>query len=127
MTSTDADSGALRRSVSLPWLVLYGLGTTVGAGIYALTGVVAGRAGMYAPAAFVLAAVLAFFTALSFAELSSRFPRAGGEAVYVLEGFGWRWLASAVGVLVVLAGLVSAATVSVGLVGYLDGEDLRVA
>jgi APA family basic amino acid/polyamine antiporter len=120
VTSTDADPGTLRRSVSLPWLVLYGLGTTVGAGIYALTGVVAGRAGMYAPAAFVLAAVLAFFTALSFAELSSRFPRAGGEAVYVLEGFGWRWLASTVGLLVVLAGLISAATVSVALVGYLS-------
>jgi amino acid transporter len=116
---------ALRRSVTLPWLVLYGLGTTVGAGIYALTGAVAGRAGMFAPAAFLLAAFLAFFTALSFAELSSRFPRAGGEAVYVLEGLRWRWLSTVVGVLVVLAGLVSAATVSVALVGYL-GEFVEV-
>jgi amino acid transporter len=103
----------LRRVVTLPWLVLYGLGTTIGAGIYALTGVVAGRAGMQAPAAFLLAALLASFTAFSFAELSSRFPRAGGEAVYVREGFGLAWLSSAVGILIVLAGVVSAATVSV--------------
>ena len=63
--SSGGDAPALRRNITLPWLVLYGLGTTVGAGIYALTGVVAGRAGMFAPAAFVLAAFLAFFTALS--------------------------------------------------------------
>jgi amino acid transporter len=109
----------LRRAVSLPWLVLYGLGTTIGAGIYALTGVVAGRAGMHAPLAFLLAAFIALFSAFSFAELGSRFPRAGGEAVYVKEGFGRVGPAVLVGVLVVLAGLISAATVSVGFAGYL--------
>ena len=109
----------LRRVISLPWLVLYGLGTTIGAGIYALTGVVAGRAGMHAPVAFLLAASIALFSALSFAELSSRFPRAGGEAVYVREGFGRVDLQLVVGILVVAAGLISAATVSVGFVGYL--------
>jgi APA family basic amino acid/polyamine antiporter len=112
-------SGAsLRRSVSLPWLVLYGLGTTIGAGIYALTGVVAGLAGMHAPISFLLATALASFTALSFAELGSRFPRAAGEAVYVREGFGLSWLATGVGLLAVLAGVVSAATVIVAFVGY---------
>jgi amino acid transporter len=116
---TDASAG-LRRSISLPWLVLYGLGTTIGAGVYALTGVVAGRAGMQAPLAFLVASLLALFSALSFAELSSRFPRAGGEAVYVLEGFGSLRLSRIVGLLVVLAGLVSAATVCVGMVGYLS-------
>ena len=52
--SQRAHAGAeLRRTISLPWLVLYGLGTTIGAGVYALTGVVAGRAGMQAPVAFL--------------------------------------------------------------------------
>jgi APA family basic amino acid/polyamine antiporter len=120
----DAGEGAgagasLHRAISLPWLVLYGLGTTIGAGIYALTGVVAGRAGMRAPVCFLLASLIALFTALSFAELASRFPRAGGEAVYVREGFAWTGLSTAVGVLVVLAGLISAATVSVASAGYL--------
>jgi amino acid transporter len=105
--------------VSLPWLVLYGLGTTIGAGIYALTGVVAGRAGMHAPVCFAVASLIALFTALSFAELSSRFPRAGGEAVYVYEGTGWGWLSRVVGILLVAAGLISAATVIVAFVGYL--------
>ncbi len=110
---------SLRRSISLPGLVLYGLGTTFGAGIYALTGVVAGVAGMHAPFSFLLATGLASFTALSFAELSSRFPRAAGEAVYVREGFGLRWLATGVGLLAVTAGIVSASTVVVAFVGYL--------
>jgi amino acid transporter len=100
-------------------LVLYGLGTTIGAGIYALVGVVAGRAGMHAPAAFAVAALLALFSALSFAELASRVPRAGGEAVFVLRGLRRRDLALAVGLLAVVASVVSAATVTVGFVGYL--------
>jgi amino acid transporter len=111
-------SPVLRRTVTLPWLVLYGLGTTVGAGIYALTGVVAGRVGMHTPVAFLLASGLALFTALSFAELVSRYPRAAGEAVYVREAIGWRWLVIAVGLLVATAGVISAATVTVAFVGY---------
>jgi len=123
--SREAGDGAtasrlkLRRTLTLPWLVLYGLGTTIGAGIYALTGIVAGRAGLHAPLCFLLASLVALFTALSFAELAARFPRAGGEAVFVQEGFGWVGLTRAVGLLVVAAGLISAATVSVAFVGYL--------
>ena len=125
MSSSEPDrtpTGAaapLRRVLTLPWLILYGLGSTVGAGIYVLTGAVAGRAGMHAPIAFLIAALLALFTALSFAELSARFPRAGGALVYVREGMGSRWLSLVVGLLTALAGMVSAATVSLGFVGYL--------
>jgi amino acid transporter len=109
----------LRRSIPFAGLVLYGLGTTIGAGIYALTGVVAGRVGWMTPLAFAAAAALALFTALAFAELSSRFPRAGGEAVYVLEGFRSRAFATAVGLLVVTAGIVSAAAVTVAFAAHL--------
>jgi amino acid transporter len=109
----------LRRSIPFAGLVLYGLGTTIGAGIYALTGVMAGRVGWMTPLAFAAAALLALFTAFGFAELSSRFPRAGGEAVYVLEGFGSRALTTAVGLLVSAAGIVSGAAVIVAFAGYL--------
>jgi len=113
-----AESPALRRIVSLPWLVLYGLGSTVGAGIYVLTGVVAGRAGRLAPLAFMLAAAVAMLTASSFAELSARFPWAGGALVYVREGLRSRSLSVTVGLLAATAGVISAATVSLGFVGY---------
>jgi len=109
----------LKRSLSLPMLVLYGLGTTIGAGIYALIGEIAGVAGYLAPFSFLLAALLAGVTALGFGELAARFPRAAGEALYVREGVGSITLSTLTGLLVVLAGLVSAAALINGFVGYL--------
>jgi amino acid transporter len=111
----------LQRALSLPLITLYGLGTTIGAGIYALIGAVAGQAGLHAPVSFAIAALLAGFTAFSFAELASRHPRSAGEALYVREGLRRPRLASAVGLLVVLAGGVSAATIANGFAGYCAG------
>lgn len=110
----------LKRSLSLTMLVFYGLGVTVGAGIYVLVGRVAGVAGLYAPASFLVAAVLAGLSAFSFAEMSARFPHSAGEAVYVHQGFNSQAFATVVGLLVVLAGLVSSAALSNGFVGYLQ-------
>ena len=113
------DTPALKRSLSLPLITFYGLGTIIGAGIYVLIGVVASKAGMFSPLAFLLAAFIAGFTAFSYAELSSRLPRSAGEAVYIQEAFGKRWLSSTVGWSVVAIGLVSSATIANGFVGYL--------
>lgn len=110
----------LQREVSLPMLVLYGLGTTVGAGIYALTGEVAGVAGMRAPLSFLVAAVLAGVTGLSFAELAGRLPRAAGEAVFVEHAFARRRVTSLVGAAVMLAGVVAAAAITNAFGGYLS-------
>jgi len=109
----------LRRRLSLLQVVLYGLGTTVGAGIYLLIGEVAKLSGLAAPTAFLLASLLAAFTALSFGELVSRYPESAGEAAYVREGFGRHDLATAVGLLVATAGCVSAAAMANGFAGYL--------
>lgn len=111
---------ALKRSLNLPLLTLYGLGTILGAGIYVLVGKVAGIAGMYTPFAFLLAAVLAAFTGYSYARLSVRFPRSAGEALYVSRAFSNATLSSAVGWMVILTGTVSAATIASGFVGYLS-------
>ncbi len=108
----------LRRSLSLPLITFYGLGTILGAGIYVLVGKVAAAAGMYAPISFVLAAVTAGLSAFTYMELCSRFPLAGGAAVYTRQGFGLRWLSIVVGFLIVFSGLVSAATITKGFVGY---------
>jgi len=114
-----ATQTTLKRSLSLTMLLLYGLGTTVGAGIYALLGKIAGVAGYLAPFSFLVAALMAAFTALTFAELSRRFPRAAGEAIYVREGFRSVHLSTVTGLLVTCAGLVSAAAMINGFVGYL--------
>lgn len=110
---------ALKRTLSLPMLVLYGLGTTIGAGIYALVGEIASVAGYFAPISFLIASIMASFTAISFAELCARFPRAAGAALYVKQGFSSERFSTIVGLLVITAGLVSAAALVNGFVGYL--------
>jgi amino acid transporter len=109
----------------LPQLVLYGLGTTIGAGIYALVGEMAAISGYYAPLSFLLASVMAALTALSFAELSGRYPRCAGAALYVKEGFSSERLSAIVGLMVVAAGLVSSAAIVNGFTDYL-GEFIRL-
>lgn len=108
----------LSRSLNLPLLVLYGLGTTVGAGIYALLSDIAGTAGWLAPWAFLLASTLAALSALSFAELSSRFPQAGATALFIEKGFRQRHFASGIGLLLVLSAMLSAAALVNAMVGY---------
>ena len=99
--------------------MLYGLSTTIGAGIYALIGEMAAISGYYAPVSFLLASIMAALTALSFAELSGRFPRCAGAALYVKEGFSSEHLSLIVGLLVVGAGLVSSAAIVNGFIAYL--------
>ncbi len=109
----------LKRGLNLPLLLLYGVGNILGAGIYVLVGRVAASAGYHAPLAFLVAAAVAAFSALSYVELSTRFPVSAGEAVYVQHGFGRAWLSRLTGLLVCASGIISAATLSRGFVGYL--------
>jgi len=111
-------SPRLVRSLTLTHAVLYGLGVTIGAGIYVLVGLAAGRSGMHAPLAFVGAAVVMAFSAASFAELGTRMPVSASEAAYVQAAFRLNWLSLGVGLLVVMTAIVSAATISVGSAGY---------
>lgn len=115
----EGGTGELRRSIGLTGLVLYGLGVTIGAGIYVLVGETVVRAGPYAPASFLLSAIVMAFTAGSFAELSSRVPRAAGEAIYVEAAFHRGWLTLAVGLAVLVEAMVAAAAIAVGASGYM--------
>lgn len=108
----------LIRQLSLPMLIFYGIGTILGAGIYVLVGKVAGEAGFYTPFSFMFASLLAAFSAFSYAELSARFPRSAGEAIYIDEGFAIKKLSILVGLLVVTVGIVSVATLAHGFAGY---------
>jgi amino acid transporter len=121
LNAAQLRSGApkLIRSLSLTHAVLYGLGVTIGAGIYVLVGTAADRSGMQAPVAFLAAAIIMGITAASFAELGTRMPVAASEAAYVQAAFRRKWLSGAVGLLVVAAAIISGATISVGSAGYI--------
>jgi len=109
----------LKRSLNLPLLTLYGLGTILGAGVYVLVGKVAGIAGLYAPIAFLISSIVAIFTGLSYAALSARYPRSAGEVVYINQAFSSATLSTWVGLCVIATGVVSAATMVNGFIGYL--------
>jgi amino acid transporter len=110
---------ALRRSLGLPLLVLYGTGITIGAGIYVLIGAVAGHAGRYAPWSFLLAALAMALTVASYAELSTRYPVSAGEAAYVRAAFRSRLASTLIGLLTIVIGIVSSAAVALGSAGYI--------
>lgn len=109
---------ALKRVVSTPMLTLYGIGNIVGAGVYVLVGKIAEPAGYLSIIAFLIAALVAFCAALSYAELASRFPVSAGVAVYLHEAFKVKWLSLTVGLMLVGAGIVSSATLLKGFAGY---------
>lgn len=118
-TTRDADM-TLKRSLSVPLLVLYGVGVTVGAGIYVLVGAASARAGALAPVAFALAALVMGLTGATFAELAGRVPLSAGEAAYVRAGFRSNHAALIVGALVLGVATISAAAIAKGAVGYLQ-------
>lgn len=117
---TSPNELPLARRIGLPLLTLYGLGTMLGAGIYVLVGKVAASAGMLTPLAFIVAAIIAYFTALSYCELVARYPMSAGEACYVEHGFNQKNYGIIVGYLVIFTGIVSSATLINGFVGYLS-------
>lgn len=117
IASASAKKPALRRIITLPWLVFYGLGVTIGAGIFALIGEILALAGDAAAMSFIFAGIIATFTGLSYALLVAQFPKAGGVAVFVNRGLGSRlgWIA---GVGVVITGIVSSAVIALAFAGY---------
>lgn len=119
-TRPEPGQPALKRSLSLALVTYYGLGNILGAGIYVLIGKVAAHAGYQSPFSFLLASLLAGFTAFSYAELAARYPLSAGEVVFVEKGIGIRLLPLVVGLLIIMTGIVSAATIARGFVGYLQ-------
>ena len=115
----EGQAPQLRRAVTLPMLILYGLGVTIGAGIYVLVGATAGKAGMFAPSAFVLSAVVMAFSAASFAEFVGRVPRSAGEAAYVRSAYRQKWLAMITGGLVIFGAVIATAAIALGCAGYI--------
>ncbi|HSD58974.1 MAG TPA: amino acid permease [Methanotrichaceae archaeon] len=109
----------LKRALGLWEVTLSGVGIILGAGIYALIGEAAGLAGNAVWMAFALSALVALLTGLSYAELSSMFPKASAEYEYTSQAFGRR-PAFVIGWLIIFSGAIGAATVALGFAGYFN-------
>ena len=119
MNTGEQKEPVLKRSISLFQAVMYGVGLILGAGIYVLIGDISGIAGNAMWISFVIAAVIATFTGLSYGELSSMFPKSAAEYVFVKNASKNNMLAFIAGWLITFVAITSAAAVSLGFSGYL--------
>jgi len=107
----------LHRTLTLPWLISYGVGVTVGAGIFALIGEILLLAGDAAPMSFLIAGAVAGATAVSYALLVRVYPVAGGDAVFVSRGIG-PFFGRLAGIAVAAIGVISSAVIALAFAGY---------
>jgi len=104
--------GKLRRAITPRLLLLFVVGDILGGGIYALVGEVGAETGGAIWSAFALALAMAAFTAGSYAELVSKYPRAGGAGIYVHRAYGRPFLSFIVAFAVVVSGITSASALA---------------
>ncbi len=115
-----ASEEALHRSLGPVQLVMIGIGSIIGAGIFVITGTAAAEhAGPAVLLSFVLAGTGCLFAGLCYAEFASMIPESGSSYTYAYATMG-RFMAWFIGWNMVLEYLVSASTVAVGWTGYLD-------
>ena len=108
----------LKRHIGLFQLTMYGVGLTLGAGIYVLIGEAAGFAGNSMWISFGLAAIVAVFAGLSYAELTTLFPKAAAEYVFVKNAFKSEFIGFLIGWLTAITSMIVGATVALGFGGY---------
>ena len=78
----------LARVLGLSDATLIGVGALLGGGIFTLTGLALSYAGPSLILVIILNGIIAFMTAMAYAELGSSFPEAGGAFVWVKKGLG---------------------------------------
>ena len=118
---TDEPAHRLRKELSALDLVVFGVGVTIGAGIFILTGQAAGsNAGPAITISFVVAATACALAALCYAEFASTVPVAGSAYTFSYATLG-EFIAWAIGWDLILEFVVGASAVAVGWSGYLAG------
>ncbi len=105
----DAD---LKRVLGPKLLLLFIVGDILGAGVYAVTGKLAGQVGGVAWLPFLVAFAVATVTAFSYLELVTKYPQAAGAALYTHKAFGIHFITFLVAFTVVCSGVTSASTSS---------------
>lgn len=117
MTAETTTPDTLKRGITGPLLFVFILGDVLGAGIYALMGVLSAEVGGALWAPLLLALALALLTAGSYAELVTKYPKAGGAAVFAERAYRKPMLSFLVGFSMLAAGVTSAAGLSLAFAG----------
>lgn len=108
----QAHEASLKRVIGPKLLLLFIVGDILGAGVYAVTGTMAGVVGGIVWLPFLVAFIVATLTALSYLELVTKYPQAAGAALYSHKAFGIHFVTFIIAFAVVCSGITSAATSS---------------
>ena len=121
---TSSDPSALSRRLGLRDAVVIGLASMIGAGAFVSLGAAQDLAGTLAPAAVLVAAVVALCNATSTAQLAAQHPAAGGTYHYGRERLGpwWGFLA---GWCFVIGKTASCAAMAMVVAAYLVPEQFQ--
>jgi APA family basic amino acid/polyamine antiporter len=114
---SDGSPSKLKQAITGPLLYLFILGDVLGAGIYALMGTLSAEVGGALWAPLLLALLLALLTAGSYAELVTKYPKAGGAAIFAERAFRQPVISFLVGFSMLAAGVTSAAGLSLAFAG----------
>ena len=119
---TTTGEPELKRVLGPKLLLLFIVGDILGAGVYAVTGTMAGTVGGLVWLPFLLAFIVATMTAFSYLELVTKYPQAAGAALYTHKAFGIHFVTFLVAFAVMCSGITSASTASNAFAGFLrDG------
>ena len=109
-TDVNGDTPDLKRVMGPKLLLLFVVGDILGAGVYAVTGQMAGVVGGIVWLPFLVAFAVATLTALSYLELVTKYPQAAGAALYTHKAFGVHFITFLVAFAVMSSGITSAST-----------------
>jgi len=121
LSSSKTTDHSLKRSIGLVGLILLGLGSIIGSGIFIVTGVAAANySGPALLISFIISAIACAFTALCYAEFASMIPISGSVYTYTYVTLGeiWAWM---IGWVLIFEYLISASAVAVGWSSYTVG------
>ena len=119
MQSVAVSTPRLKRQLGVFELTATGVGIILGAGIYVLIGEATGIAGNGVWLPFLISAFAAAFTGLTYAELASRYPKAGATFEYTRRAFGPR-TGFVAGWTMMFAAMIQVSAVAIGFSGYLS-------
>ena len=116
-TANTPPNPTLKRAITGSMLTLFILGDVLGAGVYALAGVIAGEVGGAVWVALLVALGFALLTAGSYAELVTKYPHAGASAVFAARAYKSPLVSFLVGFCMLAAAVTSAAGLSLAFAG----------